>query len=162
MEKRPKFRAIEVYDILIDKFPKLAERDKSHFPFKAHELRELGRLEEMVKAYAQLTREYPESSYWEESQLVIGDFFFEEKKDIDLALEMYQKIIARKKGPFTPLAQYKMGWAYLNKTKFEDSLLSFEKVLTLNSDIDLSLLPDLYRKTDVRREIPHRDGLALF
>ncbi len=75
MEKRPKFRAIEVYDILIDKFPKLAERDKAIF-FKAHELRELGRLEEMVKAYAQLTREYPESSYWEESQLVIGDFFF--------------------------------------------------------------------------------------
>lgn len=151
MEKRPKFRAIEVYDILIDKFPKLAERDKAIF-FKAHELRELGRLEEMVKAYAQLTREYPESSYWEESQLVIGDYFFEEKKDIDLALEMYQKIIARKKGPFSPLAQYKMGWAYLNKSKFEDSLLSFEKVLTLNSDIDLSVLPDLYRKTDVRRD----------
>ncbi|MBK7842618.1 MAG: hypothetical protein IPJ71_02825 [Bdellovibrionales bacterium] len=31
MEKRPKFRAIEVYDILIDKFPKLAERDKAIF-----------------------------------------------------------------------------------------------------------------------------------
>lgn len=30
-EKRPKFRAIEVYDIRIDKFPKLAEAGQSHF-----------------------------------------------------------------------------------------------------------------------------------
>ncbi|MCB0385777.1 MAG: tetratricopeptide repeat protein, partial [Bdellovibrionales bacterium] len=108
MEKRPKFRAIEIYDILIDKFPKLPERDKAIF-FKAHELRELGRLEDMVRAYAQLTREYPKSAFWEESQLVIGDYFFEEKKDVDLALEMYTKILKRPVGPFTPLAHYKIG-----------------------------------------------------
>ena len=151
MEKRPKFRAIEIYDILIDKFPKLPERDKAIF-FKAHELRELGRLEDMVRAYAQLTREYPKSAFWEESQLVIGDYFFEEKKDVDLALEMYHKILKRKVGPFTPLAHYKIGWAYINKNKFEKSLLSFERVLTRNQNVDLSKLPDLYKKTDVRRE----------
>lgn len=151
LEKRPKFRAIEIYDILIEKFPKLPERDKAIF-FKAHELRELGRLEEMVRAYGQLTREYPDSPFWEESQLVIGDFFFEEKKEIDIALENYKKIVARKVGPFTPLAHYKIGWVYINKSKFEDSLLSFEQVLLKNLNIDLSQLPELYRKTDVRRD----------
>lgn len=151
LEKRPKFRAIEVYDILIEKFPKLPERDKAIF-FKAHEQRELGRLEDMVRSYSQLTREYPKSAFWEESQLVIGDYFFEEKKDIDLALEMYQKILKRPVGPFTPLAHYKIGWALINKNEFEKSLLSFEKVLTQNRNVDLSLLPDIYKKTDVRRE----------
>ena len=150
-ERRPKMEAIEAYDMIIDKFPKLPERDKAFF-FKAHELRELGKLEDMVKTYAQLTKEYPDSEFWTEAQVIIGDYFFEEKKDVDLAMEVYQKILARPPGPFTPLANYKLGWCLINKVDFKKSLLSFEKVLNENKDVDLSKLPEIFRKTDVRRD----------
>lgn len=150
-EKRPKLEAIQVYETIIDKFPKLAERDKAIF-YRAHELREMGRLEDMLRAYIQLTNEYPNSEYWTESQIVIGDYFFEQKKDLELALEVYQKVLTRPPGPFTPLANYKIGWTRINQTKFKEALISFEKVLTQNLDVDLSKLPEIYRKTDVRRE----------
>ena len=150
-EKRPKQFAIENYEILIDKFPQHPDRDRALF-YRAHELRELGRTEEMVKAYSQLTREYPNSEYWPESQVVIGDFFFEDKKDIDGALEIYKKILERPPGPFTPIAHYKIGWCYINKTEFQKALNSFENALLQNKDIDLKQLPEIYRKTDVRRD----------
>lgn len=150
-ERRPKMEAIEAYDMIIDKFPKLPERDKAFF-FKAHEQRELGKLEDMVKTYAQLTKEYPDSEFWTEAQVIIGDYFFEEKKDIDFAMEIYGKILARPPGPFTPLANYKMGWCLINKAEFKKALLSFEKVLNENKDVDISKLPEIFRKTDVRRD----------
>lgn len=78
-EKRPKLEAIAVYDTILEKFPNLPERDKAIF-FKAHELRELGRVEEMIQEYRKITSQFPKSEYWYESQLVIGDYFFEQKK----------------------------------------------------------------------------------
>ncbi|MCB0421900.1 MAG: tetratricopeptide repeat protein, partial [Bdellovibrionales bacterium] len=53
---------------------------------------------------------------------------------------------------FTPLAHYKTGWCYINKTKFKEALLSFEYVLTSSKNVDLKDLPELYKKTDVRRD----------
>lgn len=150
-EKRPKLQAIEVYDTLIEKFPTLPELDKAIF-FKAHEQRELGRLEDMIKTYGRLTKDYPNSDYWSEAQVIIGDYFFEEKKDVDFAITIYQKLLARPPGPYTPLANYKLGWCYINKNDFKKSLDFFEKVLFQNKDVDLTQLPESYRKTDVRRE----------
>ncbi len=150
-ERRPKLEAIQVYDTIIEKFPKITERDKAIF-FKAHELRELGRQEEMIRSYIQLTNEYPSSVYWTEAQIILGDHFFEFKKDMDLALEVYSKVLRRPPSPFTPLANYKIGWVQVNKGLFKEALLSYERVLTQNRDIDLSQLPETYKKTDVRRE----------
>lgn len=150
-EKRPKQFAIETYETLIEKFPQHPDRDRALF-YRAHELRELGQAEEMIKTYSQLTREYPNSEYWPEAQIVIGDFFFEEKKDVDGALEIYKKILDRKPSAFTPLAHYKIGWAYINKTDFPKALSSFESVLLENKDVDIKQLPEIYRKTDVRRD----------
>ncbi|MGE0764600.1 MAG: tetratricopeptide repeat protein [Bdellovibrionales bacterium] len=150
-EKRPKLEAIQVYETIIEKFPKLEERDKAVF-YRAHELRELGRTEDMLKAYQQLSVEYPNSVYWTESQIIIGDYLFEEKKDMDAAMIVYQKILQRPPGPFTPLANYKIGWVHVNKSQFGDAVLAYERVLIQNQDVDLAKLPAAYRKTDVRRE----------
>ncbi len=150
-EKRAKAQAIDTYQTIIDKFPKLPERDRAMF-FKAHEQRELGLLEEMLVTYRGLTTEYPMSPYWSESIIVIGDFLYEQKKDMELALEQYRKILERPLGPFTPLASYKMGWCYINMDRYKDAMLAFERVIKENTEIDLSELPEIYRKTDVRRD----------
>lgn len=150
-EKQPKLEAIEVYDTVIDKFPTYRHRHRALF-FKAHELRELGRQEEAMQTYSQLIKEYPESEFWEECHIIMGDYFFEEKKDLGRALSVYRRILDRPAGPFTPLAHYKIAWIYINQNKFSEALLSFEAVLLENLNEDLSLLPEIYRKTDVRRD----------
>jgi cellulose synthase operon protein C len=150
-EKKPKFQAIEIYKTILEKFPNLQGRDRALF-FIAHEYRELGQLEDMVKTYQQLTSKFPNSPYWSESMLVVGDYFFENKKDFEYAMDMYNKILSKPPGPYTPLARYKLGWCYINLEKFKEALLTFEKVLSVDSKIDLSQLPEFYKKTDVRRE----------
>jgi cellulose synthase operon protein C len=149
-EKRPKFEAIEVYDTIIDKFPKLSVRDKALF-FKAHEWRELGKMDEMLTALQELSRSYPQSPFWAESQMIIGDTLFSDKSRMDEAMAVYKRLLSRPPGPFTPLAQYKIGWIWINKNQFRDALKSFEQVLGAR-EVDGKELPEAYRKTDIRRE----------
>lgn len=151
IEKKTKALAIDAYNMVIDKFPKYQLRDKAIF-FKAHEHREMGSYEDMVTTYAQLTKEYPESVYWLESQIILGDYFFDTLKKVDMALEVYKRVLTKPISPFTPLAHYKMGWCYINLNQFNEALVSFENVLLKFKDIDLNALPEDLRKTDVRKE----------
>lgn len=150
-EKRLKTTAIETYDLLIDKFPNYIERDKAIF-FKAHEQRELGNLNEMVQTYNLLTKEYPESPFWAESQIIIGDYYFNQKEDIDFAKDIYSRILKKPLSAFTPLAHYKIGWCYINKGLFKKAFDSFERVLIQFKKVDLMALPENLRKTDVRSD----------
>lgn len=150
-EKRPKQFAIETYQKLIDKFPNFKDRDKAMF-FMAHEYRELGQLEDMVKVYQKLTTQYASSRFYPESQIILGNYFFDDKKDLDFAFQTYSKVLDIKDSPFRPLARYKIGWVYVNQAKWKDALLSFEKVLLDDSNLSLAELPEIYRKTDVRRD----------
>ncbi len=151
LEGRPKRQAIEIYQNFLDKFPSHPDRDRAYF-FMAHEYRELGDLEPMMKTYIRMIKEYPNSRFWEEAHIVLGDYFLDIKKDTELALENYQKVLKRQAGPFTPLAHYKSGGCYILLEKFWDAMLSFEKVLTEGAKVDTSTLPELYRKTDVAAE----------
>ncbi len=150
-EKRPKLLAIETYQKLIEKFPKYRDRDKAMF-FMAHEYREMGQLEDMINTYRKLTSEYPQSPYFAESLVIIGNYFFEEKKDLDGAETYFKRTLSVKDSPFTSIARYKLGWININKGRFVDALLSFEAVLTKDTNLDLSQLPEIYRKTDVRTD----------
>lgn len=150
-EKRLKILAIKAYDHIIDKFPDLPERDRAIF-LKAHELRGMGQLKDMVQVLGQLVREYPKSQHWTESQIIIADYFLDEKKDLDTSFEILKKVVERPTHYMTPVAHYKLGWLYINKNKFYDSLLSFEKSIELGSQVDLSSLPKNYKKSDIRAE----------
>lgn len=149
--QKAKRQAIEIYTRYIENFPKADNLDKAYF-FMAHEYRELGLNEDMVKTYQKIIQSFPKSQYWEESQIILGDFFLEQKKDPELALDFYKKVIDRPRNPFMPTARYKMGWSYINLNKFTDALLAFEGVLTTDKDISLEDLPDIYKKSDVRRD----------
>ena len=148
---KAKKQAIEVYQRFIENFSKSENLDKANF-FMAHEYRELGQTEEMVKIYSKITREFPKSKYWEESQLILGDYFLEQKKDPTIAKEYYQKILERPPNPFMPSARYKLGWCYINEIKFLEALLAFEGVITIDGKISLEDLPDIYKKSDVKRD----------
>ncbi len=148
---KTKKQAIEVYQRFIENFPKSENLDKAHF-FMAHEYRELGQIEEMVKIYTKITTDFMKSRYWEESQLILGDYFLEQKKDPTRAKDFYQKILERPPNPFMPSARYKLGWCYINETQFYEALLAFEGVLTIDGSISLEDLPEIYKKSDVKRD----------
>ncbi len=149
--RKTKQQAIEVYQRISEQFTKLGEVDRALF-YMAHEYRELGNLEEMTKIYARITHDFPTSQFWEEAQLILGDYLFENKKDPKGAMEIFDKILARKANAFTQLARYRKAWCLINLEKMQDALLTFESILTRDQDIPTENLPDVYKKSDVKRD----------
>lgn len=147
-EKRPKEDAIGVYETFLEKFPAESRRDRALF-FKAHELRELGRADDMLEVYRQITKDYPSSQYWAESQLILGDTYFEVKKDFELALEYYKSIEKKELSEFTPLAQYKMGWCYINMNKFLLAYMAYDQAIKSTNEL---IGKEVELKSDIRNE----------
>ena len=144
-----KKKAIETYGKYIELFPTHADQDKALF-FQAHEYRELGQTETMVLTYKKLTEKFAKSPFWHESHIVLGDHFFEEMKELDQALFHYLEVTKATVNAFTPLAHYKAGWIYINKEKFPEAFDQYESALKISQKVNLSELPELYRKTDIR------------
>lgn len=150
--KKAKKLAIESYYRFTENYPKDDRVDKAFYNI-ALSYRELGQIEDMVNIYKKITKEFPKSKYWEESQLRLGDYFFEVKKEYELAIEIYQKILDRETNEYMALAQYKMGWCYINLNKFPEALQAFESLLVIDksrSAISTSVAanPDI----DIRRD----------
>jgi len=150
--KKAKKLAIETYTRFTENYPKDAYVDKAFFNI-ATSYRELGQIEDMVNAFIRITKDFPKSKFWEESQLRLGDYFFERKKQYDLALEIYQKIVDRGNNPYIPFAKYKMGFCYIREDKFDKALSIFESILLVDfksaADQNLS---DEFKMTDIRRD----------
>lgn len=153
IEKRPKEEAIGVYETFLEKFPTDSRRDRALF-FKAHELRELGRKEDMLKTYRKLSSEFPKSQYWPEVQLNLGDVYFEEKKNFDLALEYYKSLEKVSDSEFLPLAYYRMGWCYINKTEFLNAYKAYEKSIFIANELKA-------KNIEIKNEIREQALLAM-
>ena len=151
MEKRPKQEAIDIYQKIYTFFPKYEKRDKALF-FKGIELRDLGKFEEMIRTFIQLSKEFPNSEHYNEANIIVGDFLFESKKDLDAAGDAFIRVINRPLSAFTPLAYYRLGWVQFNQAKNEEAVKSFESAIEKQNMINPVDLPEIYRKTDIRRE----------
>lgn len=152
-EKRPKQEAIEIYQKIYAFFPKSKLRDRALF-YKSLELRDIGQTEAMIKSFALLNQEFPNSPYLLEANIVLGDYFLEEKKDIEGALAAFRRVIAKEISAYTPLAHYRIGWCFINQQRYADAVTSFEEAVHTQGLVSKNLveLPELYRKTDIRRE----------
>lgn len=153
-EKRPKQEAIDIYQKIYAFFPKSRLRDRALF-FKALELRDIGQSEAMIKTFGQLNQEFPGSQYLLEANVILGDYFLEEKKDLEGALEAFRRVIAKELSPYTPLAHYRIGWVFINQQKYAEAVTAFEEAVRTQGLVSTNItteLPELYRKTDIRRE----------
>ena len=153
-EKRPKQEAIDIYQKIYAFFPKSRLRDRALF-FKALELRDIGQSEAMIKTFGQLNQEFPTSQYLLEANIILGDYFLEEKKDLEGALEAFRRVIAKELSPYTPLAHYRIGWVFINQQKYMEAVTAFEEAVRTQGLVSTNItteLPELYRKTDIRRE----------
>lgn len=150
-EKRPKNEAIDIYQKIYAFFPKSKLRDRALF-LKALELRDLNQADAMIKSFAQLNQEFPDSTYLREANIILGDYFLEEKKDIDGALEAFRRVISKDLSAYTPLAHYRVGWCFINQQKYSEAVTAFEEAIRTQALVSSADLSETYRKTDIKRE----------
>jgi cellulose synthase operon protein C len=119
-----KEKAQQMYHRLLREHPDFADADKVTF-YLAHEQRELGQFDEMLKTMGDLIRKYPKSPLRLEAEQILGDYFFA-KADLTQAEKHYQAVIDAPPSPVHDLARYKLGWIRINQAKHADAVTYFE------------------------------------
>ncbi|MEM6533390.1 MAG: tetratricopeptide repeat protein [Myxococcota bacterium] len=115
--------AIETYDKVLGTFPEYENNDQIRF-FKAHEFRELGQWEEMLKQYRELVEKFPKSPWAMEARLIIGDYHFD-KGEFTPAEEQYGAVLREPESHIHDMARYKLGWIRINQEKWKEALEYF-------------------------------------
>ncbi len=145
-----KTQAIEIYQRIINQFPDFQYLDKVHF-FLAHEYHELGRTDEMISHYQTIVKRFPDSMYAPEAQLLLGDYFFNQKQDVDTSTRHYEAVLDYPQSPAVAAARYKLAWCKINRKDFKGAIALFEASVTspqAAKELDI----DTYRRVDVRLE----------
>ncbi|MGA1870649.1 MAG: tetratricopeptide repeat protein [bacterium] len=144
-----KNQAIEIYQRILNDFPKFEERDKIHF-YLAHEYRELAEIDKMVEQYRIIIKQYTHSSYVPESFLLLGDYFFD-KQDLEMATKHYEAVLKYPESSAIAIARYKLAWCHINEADFKKALTLFEEsVLSAQPGKELDV--DTYKRVDIRLE----------
>jgi tetratricopeptide (TPR) repeat protein len=145
-----KTQAIEIYQRIINQFPEFQYLDKVHF-FMAHEYHELGRTDEMIAQYRTIVKNFSGSGYAPEAQLLLGDYFFNQKQDVDSSTRHYEAVLAHPQSPAVAAARYKLAWCRINQKDFKGAMTLFEASVT-SSPAAKALDIDTYGRVDVRLE----------
>jgi len=119
-----KQKAMQLYNRILREFPDFKDGDKVTF-YLAHEQRELGDFDAMLKTLGDLVRKYPSSPLRLDAEQIIGDHWFD-KADLKQAEEHYRAILDAPPSPVHDLARYKMGWIRVNEAKHADAVTYFE------------------------------------
>jgi tetratricopeptide (TPR) repeat protein len=145
-----KKQAIEIYQRIINQDPDFEYIDKVRF-FMAHEYYELGRIEAMLSQYRALVSAYPNSQYAPEAYLLLGDYYFNKKGDVDESIKLYEAVLNYTRSPAVAAARYKLAWCRINLADFKGAIALFEQSVT-SPQAGKNLDIDTYRRVDVRLE----------
>lgn len=119
-----KQKAIQIYTRVLREFPDFKDADKLTF-YLAHEQRELGEFDAMLKTQADLIRKYPSSPLRLDAEQILGDYWFD-KADLKQAEGHYRAILDAPPSPVHDLARYKMGWIRINQANHAEAVTFFE------------------------------------
>ena len=119
-----KQKAVQLYFRLLREYPDFKDADKVEF-YLAHEHRELGQFDDMIKELNELIRKYPQSPLRVESEQILGDYSFD-KADLGEAERHYQAILEQPPTPIHDMARYKLGWIRINQGKHAEAVTFFE------------------------------------
>jgi len=146
--KQLKLHAIEIYQFILDDFPQFKYRDKALF-FMAHEYRELGMLDDMIKNYRSIIKQHPDSRYVPECYLLIADYF-NNQGDLLLAKRHYTAVLDYPRSPAVTIARYKLAWCHINEKGFKNAIKLFEQCVLSETTDNLDI--DTYRRVDIKLE----------
>jgi tetratricopeptide (TPR) repeat protein len=119
-----KNQAIATYKRMLALYPDYPDADKVRF-FMAHEMRELGDYDNMLKTYLDLADKHPKSDYRLEGLLIVGDYYFD-KAQLDQAEKYYRMVIDSPETKVHAMARYKLAWCKINRADFKGALKLFE------------------------------------
>jgi tetratricopeptide (TPR) repeat protein len=145
-----KQEAIEVYQQILTHHPDFEECDKVHF-FLAHEYRELADLDKMLDEYNEIISAYPDSDYVPESHLLMGDYYFNQKEDLEGSIAQYEAVLRYPDSPSAAIARYKLAWCRINEEDHKGAMALFEEAVkgaSATQDMDI----DTYQRVDIRLE----------
>ncbi len=119
-----KQKAIQIYTRILREFPDFKDADKVTF-YLAHEQRELGEFDAMLRAQGDLIKKYPSSPLRLDAEQILGDYWFD-KADLKQAEDHYRAILDAPPSPVHDLARYKMGWIRINQQNHAEAVTFFE------------------------------------
>jgi len=145
-----KQEAIEIYRQILSHHPDFEECDKVHF-YLAHEYRELGELDNMLAQYKEIITGYGESDYVPESHLLLGDYYFNQKQELEPAITEYKAVLDYPDSPAAAIARYKLAWCRINEEDYVGAITLFETAVE-NGARQHGLDIDTYKRVYVRLE----------
>jgi len=141
--------AIETYSRILIDYPDYERNDQVRF-FRAHEYRELGEWETMLKEYEELKQKFPKSDWAIEARLILGDYYFD-KGELPTAEVHYREILGLPESHLHDMARYKLGWIRINQEKFAEALALFEAAVASGRKQKRGAIGDAH-KLNVKRE----------
>ncbi|MBN1960941.1 MAG: tetratricopeptide repeat protein [Deltaproteobacteria bacterium] len=141
--------AIETYTKIVTEYPDYPKNDQVLF-FRAHEYRELGEWEKMLKELNDLKEKYPKSDWAIEARLILADYYFD-KNDLPQAEKYYSEIVGLPESHLHDMARYKLGWIRINQEKYKEALKLFELAVSSKPKKKKGAVGDAH-KLDVKRE----------
>ena len=145
-----KQEAIEIYQQILSHHPDFEGCDKVHF-FLAHEYRELGEFDKMLAQYKEIITGFKKSGYVPESHLLRGDYYFNQKQELEPAIAEYKAVLNYPESPAAAIARYKLAWCRINEEDYAGAIKLFEAAVE-NGARQSSLDIDTYQRVDVRLE----------
>jgi tetratricopeptide (TPR) repeat protein len=118
-----KQKAIQIYTRILREFPDFKDADKVTF-YLAHEQRELGEFDTMLKTQNELIAKYPKAAPPSRPSRSSATTVRQDRPQ--QAEEHYQEILKFPQSPVHDLARYKLGWIRVNQQKFNDAVTFFE------------------------------------
>jgi tetratricopeptide (TPR) repeat protein len=112
-----------------DRYGSYKKMDEVLF-YLAYLLTQVKKEEGARKYFKILIKDYPNSKFIADAWLSFGEFYFEQK-DMEKALQFYEKVMQYPQSRVYGYAMYKQGWVYFNLGDFKGALATFVKVIEL-------------------------------
>lgn len=144
-----KHLAIETYTKILTDYPDYEKNDQVRF-FRAHEHRELGEWDQLLKELQELRDKHPKSDWAIEARLILADYYFD-KNDLPQAENYYKEIVGLPESHLHDMARYKLGWIRINQEKYAEALSLFEQAAASGGKKKKGAVGDAH-KLDVKRE----------
>jgi tetratricopeptide (TPR) repeat protein len=126
--KRLRKEAVKRYADIIENYPDFQERDKVLF-YLGNNLQQIGKQEQALDIFKRLISEYPNTKYVPDVLLAFGEYYYNEKEDVDSALKAYRKLKEYPNSTAYAYARYKEAWCYFNMDQKDRAIDTFLDVI---------------------------------
>ncbi len=132
-QRRPRLdltRAQVVYQRLIREFPRFRKIDTVIYLY-AFSLRDQGKIEEAVKLFYKILKDFPRSRFRADAWMALGEFRFYERQDFTGALRAYENVVKFPSSQLFGLALFKSAWCFWKLGDGDKAAQRFKDVLDL-------------------------------